>query len=232
MGISENTLEIEARISKAIKNSNRSSKEVTLIAVTKKQPIAIIQEYCDFCTSRAKPIFLGENYVQEFRDKKINLSGNFQAHMIGPLQSNKVKLALSLFDVIESVDSLELLAEINKQAAKINKIQTVFLQVNISEDSSKSGFSPELFNEALFKNLSEYSSIKIEGLMTITKLYENAELARPDFKKLKQLGQGFQSYFSMPNCSLSMGMSDDFEVAIEEGATHVRIGTALFGARG
>jgi pyridoxal phosphate enzyme (YggS family) len=231
MSLQERVINIESRIADATKKAGRSKNSVTLVAVSKRQPLEIVNEYCSFQNSRGGKVVLGENYVQEFASKQALLSGARKVHMIGPLQRNKVKLAVSLFDLIETVNSERLLADIDKEAAKTNKIQAVFLQVNVSKDKAKAGFMPDLINADLLSSLAKYRSIKIEGLMTITQFYDEAEEARKDYRLLKELGDFFKSSLSLPQCCLSMGMSDDFEVAIEEGATHVRIGSALFGER-
>lgn len=231
MTIVERILSIESRIAQAAQKAGREIDSVNLVAVSKHQPLEIVQQYCGFQNYRAKAVIFGENYVQEFRDKKSELTGQFKAHLIGPLQRNKVKQAIGLFDLIQSVDSERLLKEIDKEAAKIQKIQSVFLQINVSKDPAKSGFLSEAIDESLLRRLSAFTSIRIEGLMTITQLYQDSEQARKDFRTLRNLGTEVQKLLSLPFCCLSMGMSDDFEVAIEEGASHVRIGTALFGER-
>jgi len=231
MSVQERVLSVEARIAASLAKSNRPKNSVTLVAVSKRQPLERVNEFCNFQSSRSIGVVLGENYVQEYKEKKISITGVHLSHMIGPLQRNKVKLAVSIFDVIETVNSEKLLAEIDKEAAKIQKIQKVYLQVNVSKDKAKAGFMPEALNKELMTALCSYSSIQIEGLMTITQLYDEAEHARQDYKMLTELGAVCKTSMALPKCCLSMGMSDDLEVAIEEGATHVRIGSALFGER-
>lgn len=231
MSLESRVLEIEDRIRHAAIRSGRQPEEVTLIAVSKHQNAELVNQYCQFQAGRGRQPILGENYVQEFRDKRPALPQQLQCHLIGPLQRNKAKLAVNLFTVIESVDSERLIEEINKEALKANKLQELFLQVNISNDSGKSGFSVEHLDATFLASLGKYEAVRLKGLMAITKLYDEAEQARHDFKKLKELGFRVKSSLSLHECCLSMGMSQDFEVAIEEGATHVRIGTALFGER-
>ena len=227
----DNILSIRERIKTAALRAKRDPGDITLVAVTKKQPLSKIQEYCSCLAAESLKPVIGENYVQEFRDKRSELPENIEAHLIGPLQSNKVKLAVSLFDVIESVDSLKVAKLIDKEARKIGKIQEVLLQVNVSSDPAKSGFGIGDLSEELFGEIKQLSNLKIAGLMTITQFYDDAEQARADFRRLKTISEQIRQSLNLQECSLSMGMSDDFEVAIEEGASHVRIGTALFGDR-
>ena len=231
MSLESRVLSIESRIRQAAIRVGRLPEEITLVAVSKQQSTELINQYCKFQTSRGIKALLGENYVQEFRDKRTALPEDLECHLIGPLQRNKAKLAVNLFSLIQSVDSERLMAEINKEASKQNKVQEVFLQVNISEDQLKSGFSAQQLDAPMLASFAKYEAVRITGLMAITKLYDQAEQARHDFKKLKELSYHVKSCLSLKECCLSMGMSGDFEVAIEEGATHVRIGSALFGER-
>lgn len=226
--IIENTKKILSRIEIAKTRVGRKD-TVTLVAVSKKQSVDKINEYLEFARNAGVAPIIGENYLQEFQDKSSQIKGPYQVHFIGRLQSNKVKEVVSLFSVIESVHSEELLKKINKEAASIGKIQKVLLQVNVSNDPAKSGFAIERV-EAGIQAAKQLPSIELLGLMTITELYEDPELARPDFAKLKSLRDSLIA--SKTSRYLSMGMSQDFEQAIEEGATHVRIGSSVFGARG
>lgn len=219
---------IEERLAAGLARAGRVRSEVTLVAVSKKQPVERVVAYQNIChASKAVPVF-GENYVQEFQKKQSALSKPYQVHLIGPLQSNKVRLAVSLFDVIESVHSVEIAKALHREAEKQGKILDVFAQVNISDDPSKSGFSvPEacaLFEEAH----SVYPALRLRGLMTITREYEKKEDVRPDFVALREL----RNKLGDPTLKLSMGMSSDFDIAVEEGADIVRVGTAIFGSRG
>jgi hypothetical protein len=203
--------------------------KVLVLGVIKKQPRWAVEEYVRWCRERSLPAVVGVNYVQEYRElvQTISMPPD-RAHFIGRLQKNKVKDAVALFDVIETVDSAELARLIDVTAQKAGKIQKVLLQVNISDDPGKGGFSASGVIEFMRQYASTLTHLSIEGLMTITRYYETAEEARPDFRKLAELravvapGSEFH---------LSMGMSQDFVVAIAEGATLIRLGTALFGER-
>ncbi|RIL06064.1 MAG: YggS family pyridoxal phosphate-dependent enzyme [Proteobacteria bacterium] len=228
--IEERLAEIKSRIEAAKERGGRKDSKVSLVAVSKKQPVSKMASYKEICEARGEIPIFGENYVQDFRDKSAHLGGKLIAHLIGPLQSNKAKLAVQLFDVIESIDSIAIAEEVNKQAAKAGKRQQVYLQINISQDSAKHGFAPDEVEDLIIGSFVKLDNLEVRGLMTITKLYENPESARPDFRALTALAGRLERHCSSP-LEISMGMSDDFEVAIEEGATHVRIGTALFGSR-
>ena len=225
--IKNNYDRIKGQISEALKRSNRNQK-VSLIAVSKKQTVEKMNQYGEILIAEGgQPVF-GENYIQEFIEKKDRLSTPFDSHFIGRLQSNKVKEAVKHFSVIESVHDRKLLIKINAAAQAIGKMMPIMLQVNISKDPNKSGFSAEEVPETV-RSMAEFTHVNLIGLMTITEVYESSEAARTDFRAMRTLGD---AVFGAGNdYALSMGMSQDFEVAIEEGATHIRIGTALFGAR-
>ncbi|MEI6128095.1 MAG: YggS family pyridoxal phosphate-dependent enzyme, partial [Pseudomonadota bacterium] len=176
---------------------------------------------------------LGENYMQEAREKIEALGKKVSWHFIGHLQSNKAKYAVELFDLIHSVDSLHLAESINKAAQQQNKIMPVLIQVNISGEESKHGLNPQTVCR-LIRNVSALPHLTIRGLMTMPPLSESPEATRPYFTALRKLRDEVLAQGLNNLCleELSMGMSSDFEVAIEEGATLVRIGTSLFGARG
>lgn len=175
---------------------------------------------------------IGENRVQEAKQKFADLSENqlfqnVEKHLIGHLQKNKVKDAVRLFDMIQSVDSLDLAMAINRESAKLAKVMPVLLQVNISNDEGKSGFRPvEL--QAIFEALKDLKHIDVLGLMTITRHYDNLEDTRKDFLAMKKLFEEFNRYALIENPILSMGMSEDFELAVECGATMVRVGSKIF----
>jgi len=229
MLLRDNFARIQENIGAACEASGREVSSVTMVAVSKKQVPTVVQEYISLCQQIGTNCILGENYVQEFATKKRELSGIFQSHGIGHLQRNKVKTALELFDVIESVDSMKIALEINKHALACGKVFPVFLEINISDDSAKHGFPAEV--EA-FKDLFNAVALRVVGLMTITKFYEDPNQARPDFQKLAMLGSKLRKDLNLPRpLELSMGMSADYVQAIEEGATVVRIGSALFGER-
>jgi PLP dependent protein len=211
---------VQKRIAEACRRARRSPDEVTLIAVTKTVDPATIEAAFNLGIRH-----FGENRVQE-AEPKIKALAHLQPHptwhMIGHLQSNKVNSALRLFDVIQSVDSLDLAGRINKSACPFKPI---ILQVNVAGEKTKGGFSLKEI-EGAFAGIRLLSILKVKGLMTIAPLVRDPEEVRPVFRKLRELRDSFGLEH------LSMGMSDDFEVAIEEGATMVRIGRAIFGERG
>ena len=221
-------LSVYSRIETAATDSGRLPGAVKLVAVSKTVPIEKLQTAIESGVT-----ILGENYIQESRDKFNALYTHpVSWHFIGHLQSNKSKYAVKMFDLIHSVDSLKLARELNKQARKIDKIQNVLVQVNISEESSKSGV---LLGDTgqLVTEMSGMTHIAVKGLMTMPPYFNAPEKVRPYFKKLRQLRDQIMT-MNIPGVSLeelSMGMTGDFEVAIQEGATLVRIGTAIFGER-
>tara|TARA_Y100000310_G_C20515436_1_gene730936 strand:+ start:203 stop:853 length:651 start_codon:yes stop_codon:yes gene_type:complete len=211
---------------KVAKLRNEIPGTITLVAATKKRTSEEIQE-----ALAAGITHVGENYVQEAEEKKPTLK-EATWHLIGHLQTNKVKTAVKLFDIIETVDSEKLAKEISKQAKEINKTMTILIEINSGKEESKNGILPEQALE-LIKAISELKNIKIEGLMTMAPLKEDPELARPFFKATKQLFEEIKA-LSIENIemkTLSMGMSHSYKIAIEEGATEVRLGTILFGER-
>ncbi|MBW2449442.1 MAG: YggS family pyridoxal phosphate-dependent enzyme [Deltaproteobacteria bacterium] len=215
------------RINNAALKCSRDPESIQLVAVTKMVPTNKVREAIE-----AGVTTLGENYVQEARNK-FNVLGIYPVswHFIGHLQSNKAKYAVRLFDLIHSVDTLKLARELNKQAKKVNKIQDVLIQINISKESSKSGSDIE--NAAnLIKDMVLFENLSVKGLMAMPPFFNNPEKSRPYFIALRKLKDQIQNTFSGVLLNeLSMGMTGDFEVAIEEGATLVRIGTAIFGER-
>lgn len=223
--ISENLLHINDRIRSAARKSGRGPEKITLIAVTKAVEPKKIKEAIN-CGVR----LFGENYVQEAAEKiKKIRDKSVKWHFIGHLQKNKAKLAIELFDVIESVDSLNLAKELNRRAeAPIN----ILMEVNVAGESSKTGVPIDSAFE-LAEAISGMKNLRLRGLMTIPPYHENPELSRPYFVALRRLAERINKAH-LENVSvreLSMGMSKDFDVAIEEGATIVRIGTAIFGER-
>lgn len=223
---------IMKKISHAAMRAGRSPEEVKLIAVTKNVKTDTIKEAID-----AGLRIFGESRVQEAQKKISDLrfqisDSKIEWHLIGHLQKNKAKYAVQLFDLIHSVDSIELAEEINKQAEKIGKIQRVLIQVKLSEEETKHGVS-EGDLMPLLERINKLKNLKLEGLMTMPPYFEDPEKARPYFKRLREIRENINSLRITPNAlrELSMGMSNDFEVAIEEGATMVRIGTAIFGER-
>lgn len=228
MSIADNLKTVADRIASAAKSSGRDLSSVKLVVVTKTVDVDRIREAVDAGAS-----ILGENRVQEAKEKIEKLGPIASWHLIGHLQTNKAKYAVKLFYLIHSVDSLELAKEIDKQAAKIGKVQDVLIEVSISGEASKAGVAPENA-AALIKDAVKLKNISIKGLMTIPPFSDNPEDSRPYFKKLRELSESVARE-NIPGVSmkeLSMGMSGDFEVAIEEGSTMVRVGTAIFGKRG
>jgi hypothetical protein len=220
--------QIKERIRQAAESCNRDADSVRLVVVSKTIAAEIVKE-----AIAAGATILGENYVQEARDKfKALVQYPVSWHFIGHLQSNKAKYAVRLFDLIHSVDSLKLARELDKQAGKVDKIQQILVQVNISAEDTKSGISTD---EAprLIAEISQLKNLAVKGLMTMPPYFYQPEKVQPFFADLRELRDQIKGQ-SLPNVSLdelSMGMTGDFEVAIKEGATLVRIGTAIFGER-
>ncbi len=219
---------IKQRIRMAAESCRRNPDTVKLLAVSKTKSAEAVRE----AFSAGCHVF-GENYIQE-GSQKIEALADLDAswHFIGHLQSNKAKYAVRLFDLIHSVDSLKLAREIDKQASRTGKIQDILLQVNIGKETSKSGI-PEEAAIRLAKDVSVLKNIRVKGLMTIPPFYNNPDRVRPFFKALRELAVKING-LAIPGIAakeLSMGMTGDFEAAIEEGATIVRIGTAIFGSR-
>ena len=208
---------LEERIQRAAARAGRARPGITLIAVTKKFSAARIEE-----AYGAGQRDFGENYVQEFSAKRAELGGLAEArfHLIGHLQSNKARLASELFDTIQTVDSARLARRLNEHRPGME----VLIEVHLSGEAAKSGVRPAEL-EALVETIRRDTQLRLTGLMTMPPWSEDAETSRPFFARLRELA----ARFGLP--SLSMGMSNDFEVAIEEGATHIRVGTALFGSR-
>jgi len=230
--IAENFRTIEERINFAVQKSGRQREDVQLLAVSKKQAVTKMIALQKVSLQHNRQTVFGENYVQEFREKKGQLTGSFSTHFIGTLQRNKARDAVQLFDVIESVDSVKLVEAVNKEAKKSGCKQNIFLQVNISNDPSKGGFSkPDVIN-FMMTEASTYENVLVSGLMTITEYYANPHDVKGDFRAMRELRDEVKEARSLPNALLlSMGMSRDYEIAIEEGANIIRIGTALFGER-
>ena len=219
---------VRKRIEKAALDCGRNPDSVRLIAVSKTISANIVEEAIN-----AGVTVLGENYVQEARDKISSLSEYSTTwHFIGHLQSNKAKYAVKLFDLIHSVDSIKLAREINKQALKIDKVQQILIQVNISQEKTKSGIAIEETID-LVSEVSKFENVAIRGLMTMPPFFNQPDRVRPFFAALRDLRDQISAR-DIPDVSLeelSMGMTGDFEVAIAEGATMVRVGTAIFGER-
>ncbi|MBF0337136.1 MAG: YggS family pyridoxal phosphate-dependent enzyme [Nitrospirae bacterium] len=220
---------IYKRISYAAMRADRSPDEVKLIAVSKHIPMEAIVQAIDVGLRH-----FGESYIQE-AVKKIEATSDDQSatrlswHLIGHLQRNKVKHAVGLFDVIHCLDSLALAREIDLHAERLNKIQSVLIQVKLADEHTKSGIDLSLL-PALVEDIATLKHVRLEGLMTIPPYLDNPQEVRPYFRQLYQLREAVYG-MGYKDLELSMGMSNDYEVAIEEGATLVRIGTAIFGQR-
>jgi pyridoxal phosphate enzyme (YggS family) len=225
--VAANCQAIQSRIAEAAIRSSRNPREIKLLGAAKSQSIEAIR-----AAFAAGVRLIGENYVREAQDKKRAIAETIEWHMIGHLQRNKAKLAVELFDVIESVDRLELARELDKEGRKKGKKVRAFLEVNLGGEESKSGLAKEKVLD-LLKAAGKLPHIKIEGLMAVPPFKENPEEVRPYFQELRELKLKLQQEI-FPNVDLqdlSMGMTHDYTVAVEEGATIVRIGTALFGPR-
>jgi pyridoxal phosphate enzyme (YggS family) len=225
--LKENLANVEKNIEQACKNAGRNRNEVTLIAVSKTKPVEMLQEIYDENIRD-----FGENKVQELCSKMEQLPSDIRWHMIGHLQRNKVKYIVGKVELIHSVDTYRLAEEINIQAKKQNVIVPILVEVNIAHEESKFGISAE---DAilLVEEISRLENIRIKGLMTIAPYVENPEDNRLYFRKIKQLSVDITNK-NIDNVSmeiLSMGMTGDYMVAIEEGATMVRVGTGIFGER-
>ncbi len=220
--IEQRLAELEARIAAAAHRSGRKREDVTLVAVSKTFPIEAIR-----AAYEAGLRDFGENYVQEFERKRAELGvlPGARFHLIGHLQSNKARRAAQLFDSIHTVDSARLARRLDEAAAvRPGGRLPVMIEVKLSPEESKSGAAPEEL-DALIEQVRACPHLELTGLMTMPPFFEQAEASRPYFRRLRELAHRYGL------AQLSMGMSHDFEVAIEEGATHVRIGTALFGPR-
>ena len=223
----ENLSEVEKRIQEACKRANRNRDEVTLIAVSKTKPVSMLQEVYDEGIR-----CFGENKVQELTDKYDHLPNDIEWHMIGHLQRNKVKYIVDKVALIHSVDSVRLAETIEQEAAKKDVIANILIEVNVAEEDSKFGLKVD---EVLpmIEEISKFPHIRIQGLMTIAPYVENPEENRCIFASLQKLSVDIAKK-NIDNVSvkvLSMGMTNDYEVAIEEGATMVRVGTGIFGER-
>ena len=228
MSIRENIEGIQARIAAACARVGRNPAEVRLVAVSKTKPAALIEE-----AAAAGQRLFGENYVQEFADKAEQVRAPVEWHFIGALQSNKVKYLRGKVTMIHSLDRLSLAEEINRQWAKLDRPVDVLLEVNLGDESSKAGTGAEEAIE-LVRRVAELPFLRLRGLMALPPWLDDPEEVRPYFRRLRELARRIEA-LNIPGVTmaeLSMGMSNDFEVAVEEGATLVRVGTAIFGGRG
>ncbi|MDD5993612.1 MAG: YggS family pyridoxal phosphate-dependent enzyme [Eubacterium sp.] len=223
----ENLKKVEEKIQRACEKSGRSRSEVTLIAVSKTKPIEMMQEAMETGVN-----IFGENKVQEIVKKEVELPKDVEWHLIGHLQRNKVRQIAGKVKRIHSVDSLRLAEQIQKEYEKIGEIADILLEVNVAREESKYGLMPEE-TEAVIREIANFPNIKVHGLMTIAPFVEDPEKNRIHFQNLRKLLVDINAK-NIDNISmdeLSMGMTGDYEVAIEEGATYIRVGTGIFGSR-
>lgn len=225
--VAANYRRIVERIRQAAELAERDPREVKILAAAKAQDIDSIEAAIACGVS-----LIGENYVQEAKSKRKSLAGDVEWHLIGHLQRNKTKAAVELFQVIESLDSAELARELDNEGRKGNVIVRALIEVNLGGEETKSGVAKDgVVN--LLQTIAELTHLRVDGLMTVPPFRESCEEVRPYFRELRQLRDQLQS-LKLPNVDLrelSMGMTHDYPIAVEEGATIVRIGTALFGPR-
>jgi pyridoxal phosphate enzyme (YggS family) len=227
VSIRDNLLALEKRIEAACARAGRTRSEITLVAVTKTRTADEVDE-----AIKAGISHIGENRVQEAVAKKPQVTLPATWHLVGSLQTNKAKKALELFDYIQSIDSLHLATELQRRRGQMDKRIDVLVEVNTSGESSKHGVTPDETQDLVARML-KLDRLQLVGLMTIGPGFavQDAQASRPCFEILRTLAEDCRRRFSIPLPHLSMGMSSDFEVGIEEGATMIRIGTAIFGPR-
>lgn len=225
--VTENLNQVRENIKAACEAAGRDPKEVTLIAVSKTKPVHMLQEAYD-----AGARVFGENKVQEITDKYPQLPKDIQWHMIGHLQRNKVKYIVDKVALIHSVDSLRLAQTIEQEAAKHDVCVPILLEVNVAQEETKFGLKTEEVLP-LVESIAKFPHIKIQGLMTIAPYVQNPEENRPIFRQLKKLSVDIaaKNINNITMSVLSMGMTNDYQVACEEGSTMVRVGTGIFGER-
>lgn len=228
MSIAENLQAIYDNIKRSALDCGRDPEEIQLVAVSKRFPVTAIEE----AYAAGQTVF-GENYIQEAEGKASELGGKCTLHFIGHLQRNKAKIAARIFDVIETIDTFKLANTLNRHLEDLDRTMKILLQVNIGEDEHKSGMAAEQ-TEQLLREISGLPRLKVIGLMTMPPFTDDPEDARPYFRQLKQLADSLAAkglFAEGEKIELSMGMSNDYHVAIEEGATIIRVGTAIFGQR-
>src|SRR6266478_8474422 len=225
MDIAQNLMRVREQIAQAAAKAGSVADEVALVAITKTHPADKVREAIE-----AGHNLFGESRVQEARAKIPDLPSNLRWHFVGHLQKNKIRHALPLFKMIHSVDSLGLAQEINRIAEEEGMHPRVLLEVNVAGEGSKFGFSPEKLCDQM-EELLELPRLSILGLMTIPPLAKESEASRKYFVQLRELRDRLQTEFHVDLAQLSMGMTQDFAIAVEEGATLVRVGTAIFGER-
>ncbi len=227
--LSTNFDRVRQAVKEAALAAGRSIDSIKLVAVSKRMSLERIQQAVD-----CGHMLFGENRIQEATQKIPLLAPELHWHFIGTLQSNKAKLAVELFDVIETVDRLKIAQALDKHAKNTNKVLSILIQVNVGGEQQKSGVSPQ-DTEKLIRSIAQTTDLRIIGLMTMPPYHPDPELSRPYFRELKELAAVLANknlFFDNTHIELSMGMSGDYLVAIEEGATLIRVGTALFGPRG
>jgi hypothetical protein len=222
--IRDNLLRVKERIERAAQKAGRDPKEIKLVAVSKTVEVDRIKEAIEAGVS-----ILGENYVQEAQEKIEALGKPVSWHFIGHLQSNKAKYAVRLFDVIHSLDSIPLAEELSRRAEQPDRVIRVMIEVNLSKEATKFGTDEERVLN-LARRIQNLGHLSLEGLMTMPPYFDSPEMSRPYYVALREL-EDRMIKDGIPLKELSMGMSNDFEIAIEEGATYVRVGTAIFGPR-
>jgi len=223
--IRKNLEEIKRRLKNAAERVGRDPADIRLVAVTKTVDVERLRQ-----AVVAGQTLFGENYVQEAKTKIASLGPGLTWHFIGHLQSNKAKAAVELFDLIHSVDRASLAQALDQAAARQDKIQDILLQVNLAGEESKSGTAPE-HAEDLLREISNMPHLRVMGLMTMPPWFDDPERVRPYFRALRELRDRLRGLHLADLPELSMGMTGDFEAAVSEGATLVRIGTAIFGQR-
>jgi pyridoxal phosphate enzyme (YggS family) len=223
--VAQHIQQIQQRIAAAAQRAGRAADDVLLVAVTKTVQPELIEQ-----ALAADANTFGESKVQEARQKIPLVSGRARWHMVGHLQTNKARDGVELFELIHSVDSVKLAAEISKWAGRAGKTQRVLLEINLSGESSKFGLKPDALDEALCQ-IRALPRLEVEGLMTVPPHTEEIENVRPWFRLLRELRDTAARRHDLALPHLSMGMTGDFEIAIEEGATMLRLGTAIFGER-
>jgi pyridoxal phosphate enzyme (YggS family) len=222
--VKENLSRVKERIERTAQKAGRDPKEIKLVAVSKTVEVARIKEAIEAGVS-----ILGENYVQETQKKIEEIGRAVSWHFIGHLQSNKAKYAIRLFDVIHSIDSVPLAEELNRRAEQSDRVIQVMIEVNLAKEATKFGTDEEKVLN-LGKKIQHLKHLSLEGLMTMPPYFDSPEMSRPYYIALRELEEKMARE-GIPMKELSMGMSNDFEIAIEEGATYVRVGTAIFGPR-
>jgi pyridoxal phosphate enzyme (YggS family) len=222
--IKENLLRVRERIERAAQKAGRDPKGIRLVAVSKTVDVARIKEAIEAGVS-----ILGENYIQEAQKKIEDIGKPVSWHFIGHLQSNKARHAVRLFEMVHSVDSVSLAEELNRRAEQEGRVIQVMVEVNLSGEATKFGTDEEKVSN-LARRIRDLNYLSLEGLMTMPPYFDSPESGRPYYTALRELKEKMIKE-GIPMKELSMGMSNDFEIAVEEGATYVRIGTAIFGPR-